>query len=155
MNYLVNIFRRLQVKQANMCRRGRSLGQEAATLQDPPADSTNESHVSSTHSDSSGANCPIPRGIAMLIDILAREALKEVIAEHLKLEARDDQRQETARSGKPNETAIAGPGVIKTKSCPRQDSRQTDLVERNQIDIKIKSDLLVAGAGFEPATFGL
>jgi hypothetical protein len=99
--------------------------------------------------------CPIPRGIAILIDILAHEALKEVIAEHLKFEARDDESQETTQSGKPNETAIEGPGVIKTKSCPEQDPRQIDLVQQNQIDIKIKSVLLVAGVGFEPTTFGL
>jgi hypothetical protein len=105
--------------------------------------------VASPHSDSSGADCRIPRGIAILIDILAREALKELIAEHLKLEARDYGRQEAAQSGKPSETTIGGSAVIKTKSCPQQDSRQTDLSQQNQIDIKIKSDLLVAGGGFD------
>jgi hypothetical protein len=134
------------VNQSNLRRGGRSLGQKAATLPDSPADRANESHVASTHSDSSGSDCPIPRGIAILIDILAREALKDVIAEHLKLQARDDERQETAQSGKPNETAIAGSGVIKIKSCPQQNPRQTNLIQQNQIDIKIKSDLLVAGA---------
>jgi hypothetical protein len=36
----------------------------------------------------------------MLIDILAREALQEVIAKHLKLQARDYLRQEKAQSQK-------------------------------------------------------
>jgi hypothetical protein len=85
----------------------------------------------------------------MLIDILAREALKDVIAEHRKLQARGEEREETADSGKPNETAIALPGVIKTKSCPRQDWPQTDLFQHNQIDTKIKSVLLVAGVRYE------
>lgn len=126
------------MKQANLHRGGRALG-----LSEKRA---NQSHVASPHSDSSGADCRIPRGIAILIDILAREALKELMAEHLKLEARHDGRQEATQSGKPSETPIAGPGVIKTKSCPQQDSRQTDLSQQNQIDIKIKSALLVAGA---------
>jgi hypothetical protein len=156
MNNLASIFRRLQVKQANMCRRGRTLGQKAASVPDPLADRANESHVASTHSDSIGADRPIPRGIAILIDILAHEALKDVIAEHSRKEARDDGRQEATQSGKPtSETTIGGPGAIKTKSCPEQDSRQTDLFQQNQIDIKIKSVLLVAGVGFEPTTFGL
>jgi len=133
------------VKQANLHHGGRILGQKAAILPVPPANRANEPPVASRHLDSRGADCPIPRGIAMLIDILAHEALKDVIAGNLKLEARDDERQETARPGKPSETAIAGPGVIKTKSCLKQDPRQTDLVQKNQIDIKIKSDLLVAG----------
>ena len=106
----------------------------------------NESGVASPHSDYSDVDHQIPRGIAMLIDILAREALKDVIAEHRKLQPRAEEREETAQSGKPNETAIAGPSVIKTKSCPQQDPRQTDLSQQNQVDIKIKSDLLVAGA---------
>ncbi len=97
----------------------------------------NESHVASCHSDSSGADCRIPRGIAILIEILAREALKELMADYLKLEARDDGRQEATQSGKPSETTI-GVSVIKTKSCPQQDSRQTDLLQQNQIDTKIK-----------------
>jgi hypothetical protein len=142
------------MKQANLRRGGRrAFGQKVATLPDPPADRANESQV--RHSASCGVDCPIPRGIAMLIDILAREALKEVIAQHLKLEARNDGGQETVRSGKPHETTIAGLGVIKIKSGSKQDSRQENLLQQNQIDIKIKSDLLVAGAGFEPATFGL
>ncbi len=135
------------MKQANLHRGGQAHGLSAIRA--------NESHVVSPRSDSSGANCPIPRGIAILIEILAREALKEVIAESLKLQGRDDERQEATHSAKPNETAIADPGVIKTKSCLQQDPRQKYLVQQNQIDIKIKSDLLVAGAGFEPATFGL
>ena len=68
------------------------------------------------------------------------------MAEHLKLDARDNGRQEATQSGKPSETTIASPGVIKTKSRPQQDPRQTDLFQQNQIDIKIKSALLVAGA---------
>ena len=88
-----------------------------------------------------------------MIDILAHEALKEVIAEHARLKPRDDERLKTAQPGKPGETAIAGPS--KTKSCSGQDPRQTDLFQQNQIDIKIKSVLLVAGVGFEPTTFGL
>ena len=132
------------MKKANLRHGGRALGL-----------SVNESHVASPRSESSGADCRIPRGIAMLIDILAREALKEVIAEHLKMETRDDEREDTTQSGKPNETVIASPGVIKTKSCPQQDPRQTDLSQQNQKDTKTKSVLLVAGAGFEPATFGL
>jgi hypothetical protein len=114
------------VKQSSLRRGGRALGQEITTLPDPPANRANESHVASQHSGSTGADCPIPRGIAMLIDILAREALKDVIAERLKMEARDDERLVTDQSGEPHETAIADPGVI-----------------------KIKSDLLVAGVRFE------
>jgi hypothetical protein len=91
----------------------------------------------------------------MLIDILAREALKDLLAEHRKLQAYGDKREDTAQSGKPIEMAIADAGVIKTKSCRQQDARQVDLSQQNQIDIKIKSDLLVAGVGFEPTTFGL
>jgi hypothetical protein len=72
------------MKQANLHRGGRPLRQKMATLPDPQGCRENESDMVSTHSDSSGADCPIPRGIAILIDILAREALKEVIAEHLK-----------------------------------------------------------------------
>jgi hypothetical protein len=79
----------------------------------------------------------------------------EVIAEHARLRPRDDERLKTGQPGKPEETVIAGPSVIKTKSCSQQVPRQTDLYQQNQKDIKIKSDLLVAGAGFEPATFGL
>jgi hypothetical protein len=71
---------------SNLRRGGRALVQKVATLPGLPADRANESHVASTHSDSGGADCPIPRGIVILIDILAREAMKEVIAEHLKLE---------------------------------------------------------------------
>ena len=143
------------MKQANMRRVVDPSDYKVATLPDPPADRANKSHVASRHSDSSGADCSIPRGIAMLIDILAREALKEVIAEHRKLRSRNDARQASAPSGRPTEPAIANSGVIKTKSCLTQDPHQTYLVQQNQIDIKIKSDLLVAGAGFEPATFGL
>jgi hypothetical protein len=84
------------VKQSNLRRGGRPLGQKVATLPGPPADQANESRVASLHSDSCGADCPIPRGIVMLIDILAREALKEVIAKHLKLEAT---RRREARDG--------------------------------------------------------
>jgi hypothetical protein len=135
------------MKQDNLHRGGRPIGLSANWA--------NESGVASSHADSSDVDHQIPRGIAMLIDILAREALKDVIAAHRKLQPRAEEREETAQSGKLNETAIAGPGVIKTKSWPQQDSRQTDLFQQNQIDIKIKSDLLVAGAGFEPATFGL
>jgi hypothetical protein len=134
------------MKQANLHRGGRALGS--------PATRANESHVTSPHSDSSGADCRIPRGIAILVEILAREALKELMADYLKLEARDDGRLEATQSGKPSETTIGVP-VIKTKSCSQQDSRQTDLLQQNQIDTKIKSDLLVAGVGFEPTTFGL
>jgi hypothetical protein len=93
MNSLVNIFRRLQVKQANICRRGPTLRRKAASVPDPRANSANESHVASPRSDSSGADCRIPRGVAMLIDILAREALKDVLAAHRKL-------QRTATRGK-------------------------------------------------------
>jgi hypothetical protein len=60
-----------------------------------------------------------------------REALKEVIAEHLKLEARDDERQETARKN-PTRRQSRGPGVIKIKSCPQQDPRQTDLFQQDR-----------------------
>jgi hypothetical protein len=126
------------MKQDNLHRGGRPIGLSANWA--------NESGVASPHSDTSDVDHQIPRGIAMLIDILAREALKDVIAEHRKLQPRAEESEETAQSGKPNETAIAGPGVIKTKSCPQQDPRQTNLSQQNQIDIKIKSDLLVAGA---------
>jgi hypothetical protein len=71
------------------------------------------------------------------------------------MEAREDERLVTDQSGEPHETAIADPGVIKIKSCPQQNPRQKNLIQQNQIDIKIKSDLLVAGVGFEPTTFGL
>jgi hypothetical protein len=126
------------MKQTNLHRGGRPLGLSA--------NRANESGVATPHSDSSGVDRQIPRGIAILIDILAHEALKEVIAQHSKLKVRDHERQQRAQSGKPNETAIASPGVTKTKSCPQQEAHQTDLVQQNQIDIKIKSVLLVAGA---------
>jgi hypothetical protein len=135
------------MKQANLHHGGRALGFSA--------NRGNQSHVASPHSDSRGADCRIPRGIAILIEILAREALKELMVEHLKSVARDDGRQKGTRSGKSSETTIGGSGVIKTKSFQQQDSRQTDLLQQNQIDTKIKSDLLVAGVGFEPTTFGL
>jgi hypothetical protein len=112
------------VKQANLRHGGRTLGQKVGTLPDAPTVRANKPNVPSPHSDSYSADCPIPRSIATLIEILAREALKDVIAEHLKLQACDDERQETADSGRPNETAIALPDVIKTKSCPQQDPRQ-------------------------------
>ena len=143
------------MKQAKLDCDDRALRQNQTTLLDPPADRANVPRVASPHSDSNGADHAIPRGIAILIDILALEALKEVIAEHERLKPRDNERLKTARSGKPEETAIAGPSVIKTKSCSQQDPRQTDLFQQNQKDIKIKLDLLVAGVGFEPTTFGL
>ena len=143
------------MKQTNLRRDGRVVKHQAATGRDLTAELAQESHVDSPHSDSRGTGGSIPHGIAMLIDILAREALEMVIAEQMELQARDDLREKTAKSGKPNETAIAGPGVIKIKSCPQQDPRQTDLFQQNQIDIKTKSGLLVAGVGFEPTTFGL
>jgi hypothetical protein len=62
------------VKLANLRHGGRVLGQKAATLQVPPLNGASESHVASPRSDSGGADCPIPRGIAILIEILAREA---------------------------------------------------------------------------------
>jgi hypothetical protein len=129
------------MKHANLRRGGRAVGLSA--------NRANESHVASPRSDPSGADCPIPRGIAMLIDILALEALKDVIAEHRKLQACGEEREEAAQTGTPNEIAITDSGVIKTKSCPQQDSRQTYLIQQNQIDIKIKSALLVAGGGFD------
>ena len=89
------------MKQANLHRSDRPIGLSANWV--------NESGVASSHADSSDVDHQIPRGIAMLIDILAREALKDVIAEHRKLQPRAEEREETAQSGKPNETAIAGP----------------------------------------------
>jgi hypothetical protein len=50
----------------------------------------------------------------MLIDILASEALQAVIAKYLKLQARDDLRQEKVRSGKERN---AGRRRYKIKSC--------------------------------------
>lgn len=134
------------MKQAKLNCDDRALRQKIVEL---PADRAKVSHAASLRSDSNGADRPIPRGIAILIDLLAHEALKEVIAEHSRKEARDDERQKTAQSGKPNEAVIAGPAVIKTKSCPRQDPRQTDLVTHNQTDTKIKSGLLAAGGRFD------
>ena len=143
------------MKQAKLNCDDRALRQNQATLLDPPSDRANVPPVASPPSHSNGADHTIPRGIAILIDILAHEALKEVIAEHARLRPRDDERLKTGQPGKPEETVIAGPSVIKTKSCSQQIPRQTDLFQQNQKDIKIKSDLLVAGVGFEPTTFGL
>jgi hypothetical protein len=68
------IFRRLVVKQPNLSRISRTLGQKIATLPEPRADLVKEPRVASLHSDSCCADRPIPRGIAILIEILAREA---------------------------------------------------------------------------------
>ena len=95
------------MKQANLRPGGRALRQTVAPLQDPTADRANESQVDSAHSDSCRADCPIPHGIAMLIDILAREALEMVIAEQMELQARDDLREKTAKSVKRNAPANA------------------------------------------------
>lgn len=73
---------------------------------DPTADRAQESRVDSPHSDSTGTGDSIPPGIAILIDILAREALRMVIAEQLGLPVRDSITERTARSVKRNEPAI-------------------------------------------------
>jgi hypothetical protein len=117
MNTSFKYFPESSVKQSNLRRDGLAPIHKVATLRNPPAELANESHADSPHSDSSGTDCSLPHGIAMLIDILAREALKVVIAEHRELQARNDLRQETAQSGKRNEPAVAVAGVIKTKSC--------------------------------------
>jgi hypothetical protein len=112
-----------------------------------------------------GTVAPIPDGIAILIDILAHEALKTLMAERAELRSavtRDRRRLSHSNSARTSlaksadarlNRAKAGhskmAGVIKTKSCPQQDLRQTDLVQKNQIDTKIKSILLVAGGGFD------
>jgi hypothetical protein len=80
------------VKQSNLGRDGRAPRQKIATLRDPQAGRADESRVDSPHSDSCGAGCSIAHGIAMLIDILAREALRMMIAEHLAWQAGDDLR---------------------------------------------------------------
>ena len=139
------IFRRLVVKQPNLSRISRTLGQKIATLPEPRADLVKEPRVASLHSDSCGADLPIPRGIAILIEILAREALKMLMEEKAELPSavtqvktrpisiqrrRQNPRQPARRLAlklvKAGQSKIAG--VTKTKSCPQQDPRQIDLV---------------------------
>jgi hypothetical protein len=132
----------------------------------------NKPRVASPHQDTCGADRPIPRGIAILIEILVREALNMLMEERAELPAavtqdktrlnsvrrlrRDSRQRErklALKRAKTGQSKIAD--VIKIKSCLRQNSRKTDLIKQNQIDTKIKSVLLVAGVGFEPTTFGL
>jgi hypothetical protein len=87
-----------------------------------------ESHAEFPDSDSrGGAGLPPPRGIEILIDILAREALQVAIAKHLRLQAREDLRQEKASSGKrAQSTSTRGSSALQ-RSNPVwwQDPRQT------------------------------
>jgi hypothetical protein len=78
----------------------------------PPRD---ESRVDSPHSDSTRTDGSIHPGIAILIDILAREALRMVIAEQLGLPVRDSITAKTARSVKRNDPAIVSRRCTKTK----------------------------------------
>ena len=94
------------VKQVNLRRSGRVVKHHVVTGRDPTADRTQESHVDSPHSDSTGTDGSIHPGIAMLIDILAREALRMVIAEQLGLPVRDSITEKAARSVKRNQPAI-------------------------------------------------
>ena len=97
----------------------------------------------------------------MLIDILAHDALKTLMAERAELRSvvtRDKRlmshstspgsspaKSEEARLNRAKAGHSKMAGVTKTKSCPRQDSRQKYLIQQNQIDTKTKSVLLVAG----------
>jgi hypothetical protein len=104
------------MKQANLGRRGRAVKNQAATGPDSRTELAREFHADNPHSDSTGTGDSIQIGIAMLIDLLAREALETVNSKQTDLEARDEERQGRTQSGKPNEIAIADPGVTKTKS---------------------------------------
>ena len=94
------------MKQANLRRSGRVVKRHVVTGRDPTADRAQESHVDSPHSDSTRTDGSIHPGIAMLIDILAREALRMVIAEQLGLPVRDSITERAARSVKRNQPAI-------------------------------------------------
>ena len=85
-------------KQANLRRSCRVVKRHVVTGRDPTADREQESHVDSPHSDSTRTDGSIHPGIAMLIDILAREALRMVIAEQLGLPVRDSMTEKAARS---------------------------------------------------------
>jgi hypothetical protein len=94
------------VKQANLRRSGRVVKNDLVTGRDPTAHRAQESRVDSPRPDSTGTGDSIPPGIAMLIDILAREALRMVIAEQKGLPVRDSISEKTARSTKRNEPEI-------------------------------------------------
>jgi hypothetical protein len=91
---------------ANLRRSGRVVKNHVVTGRDPTADRAQESRVDSPHPDSTGTGDSIPPGIAMLIDILVREALRMVIAEQKGLPVCDSITEKTARSVKRNEPAI-------------------------------------------------
>jgi hypothetical protein len=90
------------VKQANLRRSGRVVKRNVIG-RDPTANRAQESHVDSPHSDSTDTDGSIHPGIAMLIDILAREALRIVIAEQMGLTVRDSITEKAARSVKRNQ----------------------------------------------------
>jgi hypothetical protein len=104
------------VKQANLHRNGRGVKNHVVTGRDPTADRAQESRVDSPHSASTGTGDSIPPGIAILIDILAREALRMVIAEQKGLPVRDSITERTARSVKRNEPAIVSRSCYKDQT---------------------------------------
>src|SRR5712671_4699869 len=103
---ILKIFSGGSVKQVNLRRSGRVVKRHGVTGRDPTADRAQESHVDSPHSDSTRTDGSIHPGIAMLIDILAREALRMVIAEQMGLPVRDSITEKAARSEKRNQPAI-------------------------------------------------
>jgi len=81
----------------------------------------------------------------MLVDILAREALKEVIAGHLKSEADDDVRQEAAKTY--NERALAGHWRYRDQVLSASEVCGAGLFRQNLVNVKRKSDMSLAERG--------
>lgn len=88
-----------------------------------------------------------PRGIEMLIDILAREAIKVLIAKQLELPARNHLREKTAKSANCKEPALGGRRRYKDQILSASNTRARQVYSNQIIEIQRPNRiLLVAGA---------
>jgi hypothetical protein len=141
------LFYEASVKQINLRRVRQSPTQLSAASRYLPAEPTNKMHKGTPNSILNRAGRRMPAGIEILVDILAREALKKVLAEQLRMESADDEPQLIACSDTYNERAMASDWRCGDQVLSGREFCDAGSFSQNLIKLRKKSDMSVAERG--------